>query len=61
MVIEKEKLIALIETYLPQSDNATVERIAIAVKVDAEAIVHSMIRQAVAQEKQHLYIQKKTG
>ena len=61
MIIEEERLRALVESYLPQIDNATVDRIATAVKIEAEAIIHSMIRQAAAQEKQHLYIQKKTG
>jgi len=61
MIIEKEKLMTLIESYLPEADDATLDRIATAVKCDAEAIVHSMIRQVVAQEKERLLQMKKTG
>ena len=60
MIIEKEKLMTLIATYIPQGDSATLDRIATAVKIDAEAIIHSMIRQAVAREKENLQ-REKTG
>jgi len=61
MIIEKEKLMTLIESYLPEVDDATLDRIATAVKIDAEAIIHSMIRQEVAQEKENMLHKKKTG
>ncbi|MBP2655695.1 MAG: hypothetical protein H6Q73_3264 [Firmicutes bacterium] len=60
MLIQDDLLLALIRTYLPQSDNDTLNRIATEVKGDVEAIVHSMIRRAVAQEKQNLYLKHKS-
>jgi len=61
MILEQKGLLALVKSYLPQADNDTLDRIATEVKNDAEAIVHSMIRSAVAQEKQHLYLRQKTS
>jgi hypothetical protein len=58
MVIEKKELVNLIKSYLPQANGVTVDRIADEIKADAESIIHSMVRQAAAQERQQLYIKR---
>lgn len=54
-MIEKDKIMELIKSQLPQAENETVEEIAVSIIQDVEAIVHSMVRQAVSQEREHLY------
>lgn len=54
-MIQRDKIKEVIKSYLPQAENDTVENIAHDIIRDAEAIVHSMIRQAVSQERENLY------
>lgn len=55
MVIEREKIIAIVKSYLPQINAAVVDRIADDIVKDVESIAHSMIRQTVAQQRERLY------
>lgn len=54
-MIEKDKIKDLIKSYLPQAENDAVENIAHDIIRDVEPIIHSMVRQAVSQERENLY------
>jgi hypothetical protein len=54
-VIEREKIIAIVKSYLPQIKTDVVDRIADDIVKDVESIAHSMIRQTVAQQREQLY------
>jgi len=55
MVIEREKIIAIVKSCLPQINAGVVNRIADDIAKDVEAIAHSMIRQSIAQQREQLY------
>jgi len=57
-MIEKNKLKDLVKSYLPQTKDATVDNISDDIIRDAESIIHSMVRQAIAQERENLYLKK---
>jgi len=54
-MIERDKLRDLVKSYLPQVDNDVIEHISDDVIRDTEAVIYSMVRQAVAQERENLY------
>ena len=54
-MIERDKLRDLVKSYLPQANNDVIEHISDDVIRDTEAVLHSMVRQAVAQERENLY------
>lgn len=54
-MIEKDKLRALINSYLPQAEPDTIDNIANSIVRDVEAVIYSMVRQAVNQERENLY------
>jgi len=57
-MIDKDKIKERIVSYLPRAGNDTIEDIAYHIIRDAEAVICSMIRQAVHQEKENLYNKK---
>lgn len=57
-MIDRGKLQELIKANLPQAHEELVAEIANDVIRDAEAIIHSMVRQAVNQERENLYRKK---
>ena len=54
-MIDKNSIIALIRAQIPQANNDVVESISAEIIQDAEAIIHSMVRQATSQEKENQY------
>ncbi len=54
-MINKDSVIALIRAQIPRADDDVVENIAAEIIQDAEAIIHSMVRQATSQEKENQY------
>ena len=54
-MIDKDKVVELVKSQLPQADDEIIQNITNDVVRDAEAVIRSMIRQAVAQEREHLY------
>jgi len=54
-MIDKDKIKKMIVSYLPKAENDTIENIASNIIRDTEAVISSMIRQEVSQEKQDLY------
>lgn len=57
-MIEQDKLRALITSYLPQAEPDTIKNIANSIVRDVEAVIYSMVRQAVNQERESLYRKK---
>jgi hypothetical protein len=60
-MIIKSRVIELIKVQLPQADNEVTENIAASIIQDAEAVIHSMVRQAVSQEKENQYWKNQKG
>ena len=54
-MIEKDKVSELVKTHLPQAEDEIIQRITCDVIRDADAVIRSMVRQAVAQERENLY------
>lgn len=54
-MIEEDKLRTLIKSYLPQAETDTIDNIANNIIRDVEAVIYSMVRQAVNQERENLY------
>jgi len=54
-MIERDKIKDLVKSYLPQADNDVIEHISDDVIRDTEAVIYSMVRQAIEQERQSLY------
>ncbi len=54
-MINKNSIMALIRAQIPQANDDVVESIAADIIQDAEAIIHSMVRQATSQEKESQY------
>ena len=57
-MIDNNKLLAVIKSYLPDADVSIYQRIADDIKRDMDATILSMVRQAVAQERRANYEQK---
>jgi len=60
-MIDKRKIAEIVRTYLPKAEDDTVEGITNSIIQDAEAVIRSMLRQAVAQERESLYRQNNQG
>lgn len=60
-MIDKRKIAEIVRTYLPKAEDNTVEGITNSIIQDAEAVIRSMLRQAVAQERESLYRQNNKG
>lgn len=60
-MISKDKITKLIKSHLPQSDNKVIDDIANNIIQDSEAVIHSMVRQAVSQEKESQYWKNNKG
>ena len=58
MLINEKQLIAVIKSYLPDADDVTYARIADDIERDIDTTIRSMIRQAVAHERQENYQRK---
>ena len=54
-MVDTKAVARVVKSYLPQAEQEVVDRIISDVRQDAENIIHSLIRQAVAQEKDKLY------
>jgi hypothetical protein len=54
-IIEMDKLKAAVRSYLPNIEEPVIENITHDILRDAESIIHSMIRQAVNQEREKIY------
>jgi len=54
-MIDKDKIKELVKSSLPQANSEVVEHITDDVIRDAEAAIHSMVRQAAAQERERSY------
>ncbi len=54
-VIDKDKIKKMIAACLPKAESGTIESIACNIIRDTEAVISSMIRRAVSQEKEDLY------
>ncbi|MBP2642535.1 MAG: hypothetical protein H6Q67_422 [Firmicutes bacterium] len=58
MPLQKEAIVSFIRKQLSEADQDTLAGIAVAIRSDAETLIHSMIHAAIAQEKQHAFDQK---
>ena len=54
-MINKNRVMELVKSQLPQANSEVLENISASVIQDAEAIIHSMVRQATSQEKENQY------
>ena len=54
-MINKNRVMELVKSQLPQANSEVLENISVNVIQDAEAIIHSMVRQATSQEKENQY------
>lgn len=57
-MVNKNVVTKIIKTYLPQAENAFVENIASDIIQDAENIIRSLIRHAVAQKKEEDWMKR---
>ena len=54
-MVDTEKVAELVKSCLPRVTDDVIRRIAQDIVADVEPIMHSLIRQAVAQERQQLF------
>lgn len=54
-MIEKNKIKELVKSYIPQAEEDVIENIAHDIIRDVEAVIYSMVRQAVNQEREIIY------
>jgi hypothetical protein len=54
-MISKDEVGQIVRAYLPRAEAAVIERIVDDIVQVAEVIIHSMVRKAVAQERDKLY------
>ncbi|MDR3591780.1 MAG: hypothetical protein P4N41_19165 [Negativicutes bacterium] len=55
-MINREQLIALIKSHVPNASEKVTSSIANDITQDIESIIHSMVRQAASQTREDLYL-----
>jgi len=58
-MIDKNTVFALVKSQLPLAEAAIVENITQDIVRDGEAVLHSMVRQATAQERENLFMKNR--
>ena len=56
MIIEREKIAALVKNYLPHADEKTMERVIGEVEDNADAVILTMIYRAIENEGKQLHM-----